>query len=66
MAWSFLRPDQPGLREEDVHQLPQDVTDGDLHFLHKLRLLGRSHEEMIHRSMGNHDLAAPTSQSDGE
>jgi hypothetical protein len=33
---------------------------------HNLRLLGRSHEEMIHRDMGSHDVAVPTHQDDAE
>src|SRR5215510_5396126 len=70
LLWSIarplLRPEQPGLREEDVHQLPQDVIDCNLYFLHNLRLLGGSHEEMIHRGMGSYGVAVPTRQGDGE
>src|SRR5437870_4212025 len=66
ISWPLLRPEQPGLRQEDMHQLPQDMVDGALHFLHNLRLLGRSHEEMVHRGMGSHGVAVPTRQGDGE
>src|SRR6266702_5192555 len=66
ISWPLLRPEQLGLCQEDMHQLPQDMVDGDLHFLHNLRLLGRSHEEMVHRGMGSHGVAVPTSQGDGE
>src|SRR5438128_12072774 len=66
ISWPLLRPEQPGLRQEDMHQLPQDMVDGDLHFLHNLRLRGRSHEEMVHRGMDSPGVAVPTSQGDGE
>src|SRR2546421_1359125 len=42
------------------------MVDGDLHFLHNLRLRGRSHEEMVHRGMDSPGVAVPTSQGDGE